>query len=303
MHRHAALILAFVCLAAAASAVAAAQCKSTVSGDLRIQPLTSKIFNNTRSIRVLLPPGYDAAENRGKRYPVLYLLDGQNLFDACLSDVSHAEWQVDETVYRLIRENAIPELIVVGIDHAGVKRPYEFLPYRDNIGNPDMEEPAGKRFPDFLATEVMPFVNERYRTLTGHDNTGIGGSSYGGVATLYALMARPQTFGFGLIESPTIWVGMGQLIRDTSPLVAFPRKVFMGFGAAELSEGTGRKHGLALLDIVVANFRAAGYDDGAFRYVLEEDAKHTESAWAKRLPDALKFLLADWKPSPPAGEQ
>ena len=292
------LTFAFLCLAAAAS-IQAADCKSTVSGDLRIHSLTSRIFNNTRSIRVLLPPGYDAPENRSKRYPVLYLLDGQNLFDACLSDVSHAEWQVDETVYRLIREQAIPEMIVVGVDHAGEKRPYEFLPYRDYAGNPDyMEEPAGTKFPDFLATEVLPFVNKEYRTRTGHDDTGLGGSSYGGVATLYALMARPQTFGYGLIESPTIWVGMGQLIRDTSPLVAFPRKVFMGFGAAELPEGEGRTKGLAFLDMVVANFRTAGYDESGFRYVLEQDARHTESAWAKRLPDALKFLFGDWKPQP-----
>src|SRR5689334_19373319 len=229
MHLRATLTLAFACLIAA-SLSQAADCKSTVNGDLRIRPFTSKIFNNTRQLRVLLPPGYDAPENKTKRYPVLYMLDGQNLFDACLSDVSHAEWQVDETVYRLIREKAIPEMIVVGVDHMGVKRAYEFLPYRDYAGNPEMEEPAGKKFPDFLATEVLPFVNKQYRTLTGHGNTGLGGSSYGGVATLYGLMARPQTFGFGLIESPTIWVGMGQLIRDTSPLVAFPNKVFMGFG-------------------------------------------------------------------------
>lgn len=297
-------VITFVVACIATTACAqAADCKSTVNGDLRVHPLAGKIFNNTRSIRVLVPPGYDAAENRSKRYPVLYLLDGQNLFDACLSDVSKAEWEVDETVYRLIREKAIPEMIVVGIDHAGVKRAYEFLPYRDHVGNPDMEEPAGKRFPDFVVTEVMPFVNERYRTLTGHPNTGIGGSSYGGVATLYALMARPQSFGYGLIESPTIWVGMGQLIRDTSPLVTFPRKVFMAFGAAELPEGKGREAGLAMLDQVVTNFRAAGYDDQQFRYVLEEGAKHTESAWAKRLPDALKFLFADWKPSPPQSGQ
>lgn len=304
MHLRATLTIAFACLVAVASIAQAAECKSTVNGDLRIRPLTSKIFNNTRSIRVLLPPGYDAAENRNKRYPVLYMLDGQNLFDACLSDVSHAEWQVDETVYRLIREKAIPEMIVVGIDHAGVKRAYEFLPYRDYAGNPEEQEPAGKKFPDFLATEVLPFVNKEYRTLTGHDNTGIGGSSYGGVATLYALMARPQTFGFGLIESPTIWVGMGQLVRDTSPLVAFPGKVFMGFGAAELpEEGPGRKRMLALLDQVVANFQAADYDDRSFRYVLEPDAKHTESAWAKRFPDAMKFLFGDWKAGPQADKQ
>ena len=295
----AALTIALACFTAVPAA-RAADCKSTVSGDLRIQPLTSKIFNNTRSIRVLLPPGYDAAENSSKRYPVLYMLDGQNLFDACLSDVSHAEWQLDETVYRLIREKAIPEMIVVGIDHAGMKRGYEFLPYRDSIGNPDMEEPAGQRFPDFLATEVMPFVNGQYRTLTGHGNTALGGSSYGGVATLYALMARPTTFGYALMESPTIWVGMGQLIRDTAPLVAFPRKVFMAFGSEEISHGSAEKQVQGFFATVVGNFKAAGYDDSNFRYVYEQGAKHTESAWAKRLPDALKFLFADWQPSPPS---
>ncbi len=290
------LTIALACLATAGvSRAVAADCKSTVSGDLRIQPLTSKIFNNTRSIRVLLPPGYDAKENSGKRYPVLYMLDGQNLFDACLSDVSHAEWQVDETVYRLIREKAIPEMIVVGIDHAGVKRGYEFLPYRDSF-NPDVVETAGDRFPDFLANEVLPFVNGQYRTLTGHGNTALGGSSYGGVATLYALMARPQIFGYGLIESPTIWVGMGQLIRDTSPLVGLPRKVFIAFGGEEVTHGAAERQVQGFFATVTANFKAAGYNESNFRYFYEPGAKHTESAWAKRLPDALKFLLGDWKP-------
>jgi predicted alpha/beta superfamily hydrolase len=297
MHLRAVLTVTVACLAAVPAALAA-DCKSTVSGDLRIQSLASKIFNNTRSIRVLLPPDYDAAKNSGKRYPVLYMLDGQNLFDACLSDVSHAEWQLDEAVYRLIREKAIPEMIVVGVDHAGVKRAYEFLPYRDSF-NPDMEQPVGHRFPDFLVNEVMPFVNGQYRTLTGHGNTALGGSSYGGVATLYALMARPQTFGYGLMESPTIWVGMGQLIRDTAPLVAMPRKVFMAFGSEEVSQGAAEQQVQGFFTTVVANFKAAGYDDNNFRYVYEQGAKHTERAWAKRLPDALKFLFADWKPSPP----
>ena len=300
MHLRAALTIGLAFLASAALAQAA-DCKSTVSGDLRIHELTSKIFNNARSIRVLLPLGYDAAANRDKRYPVLYMLDGQNLFDACLSDVSHVEWQVDETVYRLIREKAIPEMIVVGVDHAGAKRAYEYLPYRDSF-NPVVEEPAGKHLPDFLATEVIPFVNGQYRTLTGQGNTALGGSSYGGVATLYALMARPQTFGYGLIESPSIWVGMGQLIRDTSPLVAVPRKVFMAFGSGEISRGEGERMVQGFFATVAANFKAAGYDDNNFRYVYEQDAKHSESDWAKRLPDALKFLFADWKPQPGADD-
>ena len=298
MHPRALLTIAFICFTAVPFAHAV-ECKSTASGDLRVQQLASDIFNNTRSIRVLLPPGYDAAENRSKRYPVLYMLDGQNLFDACRSEVSHEEWRLDETVYRLIREKAIPEMIVVGVDHAGAKRAYEFLPYRDSF-NPDLEEPAGKYFPDFLATEVLPFVNGQYRTLTGQGNTGLGGSSYGGVATLYALLARPQTFGFGLIESPSIWVGMGQLIRDTSPLVAVPRKVFIAFGSGEMSGGEGERLVQGFFSTVAANFKAAGYDDSNFRYVYEQGAKHTESAWARRLPDALKFLFGDWKPQPEA---
>jgi len=117
-------------LSANASAEPAAPaCRSTASGDLRLHRLDSRIFDNTRTIRVLLPPGYEALENRSRRYPVLYMLDGQNLFDACLSDVSHDEWGLDETVYRLVAEKKIPPLIVVGVDHAGKDRAFEYLPY------------------------------------------------------------------------------------------------------------------------------------------------------------------------------
>ena len=153
---------------------------------------------------MLLPAGYGDAANKDRRYPVLYMLDGQNVFDACLSDVSHHEWSVDETVQKLIAEKKIPPLIVVGVDHAGKDRAHEYLPYKDFVGNPDMDEPAGKLFPDFMTREVMPLVDGQYRTLPGQPNTGIGGSSYGGVATLYALLAKPGTFGYGLIESPSM---------------------------------------------------------------------------------------------------
>src|SRR5512137_2085469 len=119
----------------------------------------------------------------------------------------------------------------------------------------------------------MPLVDGNYRTLQGQPNTGIGGSSYGGVATLYALLAMPSRFGYGLIESPSLAVGMGQLVRDTSPLVALPVKVFM-------------EKMIGLIRQVETNFRAAGYDDSNFRFVIEPDALHTETAWAQRLPGA-----------------
>ncbi len=145
----------------------------------------------------------------------------------------------------------------------------------------------------------MPLVDSQYRTLTGQPNTGIGGSSYGGVATLYALLAKPNTFGYGLIESPTMWIGMGQLVRDTSPLVALPVKVFVAFGGKEAPDPVISEKMIGLIRQVETNFRAAGYDDSNFRFVVDPDAMHTEAAWERRLPGALTFLFGDWKPTPP----
>ena len=281
-----------------AQTTAAATCKPTVSGDLQVHTLKSSIFGNERKVRVLLPAGYGEAANKDRRYPVLYMLDGQNVFDACLSDVSHHEWGADEAVRKLIAEKKIPPLIVVGVDHAGKDRAREYLPYKDFVGNPDMDEPAGKQFPDFMTKEVMPLVDSHYRTLTGAPNTGIGGSSYGGVASLYALLAKPNAFGYGLIESPVLWVGMGQLVRDTSPLAAMPRKVFVAFGGKEASDPYISQKMIGFVRQVESNFHAAGYDETNFRVVVEPDAQHTEAAWEQRMPGALTFLFGDWKPAP-----
>lgn len=277
----------------------ATPCRSTATGDLRLHRLKSAVFGNERTIRVLLPDGYDAPVNTNRRYPVLYMLDGQNVFDACLSDVSRKEWGVDETVRQLVAAGKIPPIIVVGVDHAGAARGHEYLPYKDFNGDPDMPEPAGKRFPEFMVKEVMPLVDGQYRTLTGHANTGIGGSSYGGVASLYALLARPNTFGHALIESPVLWIGMGQLVRDTRPLIAMPRKVFMGFGGKEIGQPKVSERVIGLVREVEANFRAAGVDDTGLQVVVDPEAEHNEPAWAKRLPGALTFLFGDWKPVPP----
>lgn len=284
-----------LCLASAGVGAAdAPACRSTATGDLRLHTLQSQVFRNSRKIRVLLPDGYDAPENKDRRYPVLYMLDGQNLFDACLSDVSHREWQLDETVRRLVAEGRIPPMIVVGVDHAGADRAREFLPYTDYLSDPDLQ-PQGRRFPEFLVREVLPLVSGNYRTLTGHANTGLGGSSYGGVATLYALMARPNEFGYGLIESPSLQIGMGQLVRETDPFIARPVKVFIGFGGREFDSDVGNELMVGLCRRVDRNLRNQGYDDAHLRFVLTPDAQHNEDAWALRLPEALAFLFGDWK--------
>lgn len=292
------LCLLLVGASHAAATQAPSTCTATVTGDLRMHALKSAIFGNERTIRVLLPAGYADAANKDRRYPVLYLLDGQNVFDACLSDVSHHEWGADETVRRLVADQTIPPMIVVGVDHAGMQRAHEYLPYKDFVGNPDMDEPAGKRFPDFMAREVLPLVDGQYRTLQGPANTGIGGSSYGGAASLYALLAKPNVFGYGLIESPVLWIGLGQLVRDTSPLVAMPQRVFIGFGGKESSNAAVNRKMVDLVGQVEANFRAAGYDASNLRVVVDTAAEHAEAAWEQRLPEALTFLYGS--PDTPA---
>lgn len=280
--------------AAGTGATEAAACRSTVTGDLRLHTLQSQVFRNSRTIRVLVPDGYDAPENKERRYPVLYLLDGQNLFDACTNDFNHREWTVDEIVHRLTEDGRLPPMIVVGVDHPGADRAREFLPYPDYTTEPDMQ-PQGRRFPDFLVREVLPLVNGQYRTLTGHANTGLGGSSYGGVATLYALMARPAEFGYGLIESPSLQVGMGQLVRDTDPFVARPVRVFIGYGGRESDSQPFSDLMVTMARKVDRNLRNQGYDDTHLRFVVTPDAAHNEDAWALRLPEALVFLFGDWK--------
>src|ERR1700687_1927834 len=101
----------------------------SVVGDLRLHELESRIFGNTRWLRVWLPPGYDDADNKDRHYPIFYLNDGQNLFDPGTAYIG-VEWQIDETADRLIREETIPPMIFVGIDNATKDRAREYLPYR-----------------------------------------------------------------------------------------------------------------------------------------------------------------------------
>ncbi|MBZ5574848.1 MAG: hypothetical protein LAO09_23590, partial [Acidobacteriia bacterium] len=165
---------------------------SSVVGDLRLHEFSSRVFRNTRMLRVWLPPGYDASENQDRHYPIFYLNDGQNLFDRATA-FAGVDWEVDEAADRLIREQMIPPMIIAGIDNATTDRIKEFLPYRSF--HPPVLRPQGKRYPDFLMNEVMPFLYQRYRIARGPENTGLGGSSLGALISLYTVMDRPGIFG------------------------------------------------------------------------------------------------------------
>ena len=260
----------------------------SATGDLRLHEFRSRVFQNTRFLRVWLPSGYDAAENAGRQYPVLYLNDGQNLFEGATA-FNGVEWQVDETGDRLIREGVVPPMIFVGMDNTGRERIREYMPHRSL--NPMMLRAHGTRYPAFLFKEVMPFVASHYRVASEPENTGLGGSSLGALIALYAVAVRPGVIGRLLLESPSLWASNRQLIRQSRGVKRWPERIFLATGTAE----AGRKDkDQSVVDDVrelAGIMRRAGLDDARLKLVIEDGAVHNEAAWARRFPEALTFLF------------
>jgi enterochelin esterase-like enzyme len=267
---------------------AAAIHASGATGDLRLHGFRSRIFKNTRFLRVWLPPGYDDAENAGRHYPVLYLNDGQNLFEPSTA-FAGVEWQVDETADRLIREGVVPPLIVVGIDNTGKDRIREYMPYRSM--SPRILRVRGRYYPDFLMKEVMPFVERNYRVAAGPENTGLGGSSLGALIALYTAIAQPGLIGRLLLESPSLWASGRQLISESRSARVWPERMFLAVGTAEA--GSAERSQTVVDDVreLAAILRRAVLSEQRLRLVIRDGAEHNEAAWAERFPEALQFLF------------
>jgi predicted alpha/beta superfamily hydrolase len=262
----------------------------TVSGNLQIlRDFDSEHLGNQRDILVYLPPSY-ATGNR--RYPVLYLHDGQNLFDAVTSFAG--EWQVDETMEALSQEDI--EAIVVGIPNAGEARVNEYSPF----DSADYGDGRGDLYLDFIVEQIKPLIDSEFRTSPGPAHTGIMGSSMGGLISLYAFFRRPQTFGLAGMMSPSLWFAKNAIfdaVRD-APLHT---------GRLYLDAGTREYGGDSIWSILP--FRSRRYYASVRRmyrllakkgyrprvdvlYVEEKNAGHNEAAWARRLAPAMRFLLA-----------
>jgi len=258
------------------------------TGDLRLHEFRSRIFHNTRFVRVWLPPGYDDPASSGRRYPVLYLNDGQNLFESA-SSFNGVEWQVDETADRLIREQVIRPLIIVGIDNAGKNRMREYMPHRSLY--PMLLRGQGSRYPDFLTKEVMPFVSRNYRVATEAENMALGGSSLGALIALYTAAARPGIVGGLLLESPSLWASNRQIIRASRDIKRWPQRIFLATGTAEAGREDRDRSMVDDVRELAGIFGRVGVDESRLRLVIDEGATHHESCWARRFPEALKFLF------------
>ena len=261
----------------------------TVIGWLELVPFESKIFHNTRMLRVLVPANYFSPHNAHRSYPVLYMQDGQNLFDEKTS--SQGEWHTDESVEHLVGAFKIPPMFVVGIDNAGDKRDSEYLPYPDPINKNVTEENAlGKEYARFLTTEVIPFIEKRYRISRGPLNTGLGGSSYGADIALYTALKYPTLFGHVLIESPELRIGDRQLIKDAEKAATLPHKIYLGVGTKEDSDPMRATQMVDEVRELESVFVKKGMGATRLRVAIEEGGQDNEAAWSRRLPDALLFL-------------
>lgn len=262
----------------------------SVTGTLEIMQVRSAYMANARPVRVWLPPGYADEANKDRRYPVLYMNDGQNVFDRATS-FGGSEWGADEAATTLIENGTIEPLIIVGIDNVGSVRALEYNPAGiDFQGKPGRAE----KYMEFVTLELMPFINDRFRTKTGPENTSFGGSSYGGNLALFAAMNNPDVFGRVLIESPAVFISDKMLIRQAAQFdKQWPQRMFLAVGTAETS-GAGRAaEYLASVKELSDTLRSKGLSEKRLKFVIAQDAVHNEQAWAARLPEAMEFLFGN----------
>ncbi|USN98856.1 MAG: hypothetical protein H6810_11960 [Phycisphaeraceae bacterium] len=245
-----------------------------------------------RDLLVWLPPGY--GDNPDRAYPVLYMMDGQNLFQK--PETAPAEWHMDEIAQRMIQQGRVEPFIIVGVPHAGESRTEEYIPPTSAGGQIFGKTPHADEQVDWLIREVMPRVERAFRIEAGPDHTGVGGSSAGGAFALYAAIERPDVFGLVLAESPALQLDMIGLdeVKMYADASTLPSKVYLGMGGAEDIPNSGfyskdtRRH----IDAVK---KLADELEGRAKVRLEivENQGHNELAWAKRLPFALEFLFGD----------
>ncbi|MFP4344893.1 MAG: alpha/beta hydrolase [Anaerolineales bacterium] len=254
-------------------------------------------FVISRNVEVWLPPQYEVEPER--RFPVLYMHDGQNLFEPATSTLG-IDWGVDEALVRLTDAGKVPPTIVVGL-WSTARRWLEYLPQKPLVGHEQLraslqEEYGGEIVSDAylrcLVEEVKPFIDDRYRTLSDRDHTVVMGSSMGGLISLYALCEYPETFaGAGCLSSHWPVVGAGVMVsylRDHLPRPGTHR-VYFDYGTETL-DANYEPHQRQ----VDALMRELGYEEEADWVTLKfPGAGHSERAWRARAEIPLEFLLGD----------
>ncbi len=262
----------------------------TLTGN--VQTITVPDFLDGRRVWVYLPPGYEDAGDR--RYPVLYMLDGQNVFDDATSFVG--EWHVDETLERLIPAGEVAPLLVVAVDNGGDSRIDEYTPWPDRQQRGGSGGQAAAHMAAIIGT-LKPYVDAHYRTLPGPDHTGLAGSSLGGIMSLYAALQHGEIFGRIGAFSPSLWWDDGHLTRAIAQGPRPACRLYTDMGGLESfhfedEDGNGTDDSLDRLRELKAVLKKLGFQEGKDLMVVEDPgAVHNEGAWARRFPGAVIFLF------------
>ncbi|MEX5748655.1 alpha/beta hydrolase [Massilia sp. X63] len=239
-------------------------------------PVEMPGLERERQLRLYLPPGYATS---GKRYPVLYMHDGQNLFDDATAYAG--EWKVDETLDALAGEGKL-ELIVVGIDNGGDKRMTELNAWdNDRFGKGE-----GRAYLEFIVRTVKPMIDRQYRTLPDRAHTAIMGSSMGGLASHYALVQYPEVFGKAGVFSPAYWTAQPSFAFVASKPVPKDARVFMLMGE---KEGPQMNADVKRMAEVV---KKTGHPAANTVLRIVPGAEHNEAFWAGELREALLWMFA-----------
>lgn len=240
------------------------------------QTLTIPGLQRQRQLRLYLPPDYETST---QRYPVLYMHDGQNLFDAATGYAG--EWNVDETLNRLSKSGKL-DLIVVGIDNGGEQRITELNPWT----NARFGAGAGAAYMDFIVHVVKPYIDQQYRTKADREHTAIMGSSLGGLISHYAIAQYPEVFSKAGIFSPSYWIAEESFGYFAGTPSKQDARLYLLMG--------GKEGGSQLPDVkrVYASLLAAGHPAQGIKLVIDPNGKHNEGFWSKEFEAAILWLFA-----------